>query len=47
MEGNALSLFAAEEIELCVRGSPEPLDVEQLRAVTKYDGCGETDAMIG
>ncbi|TKA64535.1 hypothetical protein B0A55_11623 [Friedmanniomyces simplex] len=31
--GNALSLFRAEEIELLIRGSEEPLDVDSLRAV--------------
>ncbi|KAJ5278822.1 hypothetical protein N7478_004194 [Penicillium angulare] len=35
--GNALSLFRAEEIELLVRGSDEPLDVTSLRAVASYD----------
>ncbi|KAJ5697328.1 hypothetical protein N7488_011012 [Penicillium malachiteum] len=35
--GNALSLFRAEEIELLVRGSDEPLDVTSLRAVATYD----------
>lgn len=46
VEGNALSLFAPEEIELCVRGSPEPLDVAQLRMVTRYDGCSEDEPLI-
>src|SRR5271170_6704123 len=36
--GNALSLFRPEEIELLVRGSPEKLDVDQLRAVAVYEG---------
>jgi E3 ubiquitin-protein ligase HECTD2 len=35
--GNALSLFRPEEIELLVRGSDEPLDVNSLRAVATYD----------
>ena len=35
--GNALSLFRAEEIELLVRGSDEPLDVASLRAVAVYE----------
>lgn len=34
--GNALSLFRPEEIELLVRGSDEPLDVQSLRAVATY-----------
>src|SRR5262249_32628704 len=38
--GNALSLFAPEEIELLIRGSGEPLDVQALRAVAIYDGWG-------
>jgi len=38
--GNALSLFRPEEIELLVRGSDEPLDVESLHAVAIYDGWG-------
>jgi E3 ubiquitin-protein ligase HECTD2 len=36
--GNALSLFRPEEIELLIRGSPEKLDVDQLRAVAVYEG---------
>ena len=39
-EGNALSLFRPEEIELLIRGSDEPLDVATLRAVAIYDGWG-------
>ncbi|KAI3195741.1 hypothetical protein CBS147311_7851 [Penicillium roqueforti] len=35
--GNALSLFRPEEIEMLVRGSDEPLDVNSLRAVATYD----------
>lgn len=35
--GNALSVFRPEEIELLVRGSDEPLDVNSLRAVATYD----------
>lgn len=35
--GNALSLFRPEEIELLVRGSDEPLDINSLRAVAQYD----------
>ncbi|KAJ5338610.1 hypothetical protein N7452_005338 [Penicillium brevicompactum] len=35
--GNALSLFRPEEIELLIRGSDEPLDVNSLRAVATYD----------
>ena len=38
--GNALSLFGPEEIELLVRGSAEPLDVQALKAVAIYDGWG-------
>ncbi|KAL7413343.1 hypothetical protein BDY24DRAFT_389757 [Mrakia frigida] len=45
-EGNALSLFHAEEIELLVRGSPEALDVGQLRSVTVLDGFSPSDPLI-
>lgn len=38
--GNALGLFGPEEIELLVRGSEEPLDVQALKAVAIYDGWG-------
>ncbi|EGX93166.1 ubiquitin-protein ligase (Hul4), putative [Cordyceps militaris CM01] len=34
--GNAFSLFRPEEIELLIRGSDEPLDVDSLRAVAEY-----------
>ncbi|RUS25861.1 hypothetical protein BC938DRAFT_471542 [Jimgerdemannia flammicorona] len=44
--GNALSLFRPEEIELLVRGSDEPLEVEQLRAVTEYYGFNPDDETI-
>ena len=40
-EGNALSLFRPEEIELLVRGSDESLDVSTLRTVAVYDGWGK------
>ncbi len=40
-EGNALSLFRPEEIELLVRGSDEPLEVQTLRTVAIYDGWGK------
>ncbi|KAA8916069.1 hypothetical protein TRICI_001792 [Trichomonascus ciferrii] len=38
--GNALTLFRPEEIELLLRGSPEPVDVDALQSVTKYQNCG-------
>ena len=41
-EGNALTLFRPEEIELLVRGSDEPLDVATLRTVAIYDGWGKS-----
>ncbi|CAG8491349.1 232_t:CDS:10 [Diversispora eburnea] len=44
--GNALSLFQPEEIELLVRGSAEPLEIEQLRAVTVYEGFRENEESI-
>lgn len=44
--GNALSLFRAEELELVIRGSPEQLDVDALRAVTIYEGFSSTEPAI-
>ncbi|CAG8554900.1 10133_t:CDS:10 [Paraglomus brasilianum] len=44
--GNALSLFQPEEIELLVRGSAEPLQIEQLRTVTVYEGFHEDEETI-
>ncbi|GAA5873156.1 hypothetical protein JCM3774_000067 [Rhodotorula dairenensis] len=44
--GNALSLFRAEELELVIRGSPEQLDIEALRAVTVYDGFSPREPAI-
>ncbi|GAA5960048.1 hypothetical protein JCM8115_004510 [Rhodotorula mucilaginosa] len=44
--GNALSLFRAEELELVIRGSPEELDIEALRAVTIYDGFSPKEPAI-
>jgi E3 ubiquitin-protein ligase HECTD2 len=41
-----LQLFRPEEIELLVRGSDEPLDIEQLRGQTEYHGFEETDETI-
>lgn len=38
--GNALSLFRPEEIEMLVRGSDEPLDIDSLQAVAVYDNWG-------
>ena len=42
--GNALSLFRAEEIELLIRGSEEPLDISSLRAVCKCENWGKPNA---
>ncbi|KAI1084467.1 hypothetical protein F5B20DRAFT_524970 [Whalleya microplaca] len=36
--GNALTLFRPEEIELLVRGSDEPLDIDSLRGSAIYSG---------
>ncbi|ORY80897.1 ubiquitin-protein ligase E3A [Protomyces lactucae-debilis] len=36
--GNALSLLRAEEIELLVRGSPDALNLDDLKAVCNYEG---------
>ncbi|KAM5442831.1 putative E3 ubiquitin-protein ligase [Microsporum ferrugineum] len=35
--GNALHLFKPEEIELLIRGSEEPLDIQSLRGVAMYE----------
>ncbi|KAF4512352.1 hypothetical protein G6O67_001503 [Ophiocordyceps sinensis] len=50
--GNAFSLFRPEEIELLIRGSDAPLDIEALRAVAEYDNWGSptpdgTEAVVG
>ncbi|RDL40376.1 putative ubiquitin-protein ligase E3A [Venustampulla echinocandica] len=42
--GNALSLFRPEEIELLVRGSDEPLDIESLQAVSICENWGVPNA---
>lgn len=44
--GNALSLFQAEEIELLIRGSDEPLDVPSLKAVAVYDNWGRGERKV-
>ncbi|GAA5856174.1 hypothetical protein JCM8547_000803 [Rhodosporidiobolus lusitaniae] len=45
--GNALALLRAEELELVVRGSPEPLEIDQLRAMMVYEGfLGEEDPTV-
>lgn len=44
--GNALSLFKADELELVVRGSTEPLDIDALRGVTAYDGFSPNEPTI-
>lgn len=41
-EGNALSLFRPDEIELLVRGSDEPLDVATLQSVAIYENWGKS-----
>lgn len=43
VSGNALSLFQAEELELMVRGSLEPLDVQQMQLSTRYENGFERD----
>ncbi|KAI5296342.1 putative E3 ubiquitin-protein ligase [Ascosphaera acerosa] len=48
--GNALHLFRPEEIELLVRGSDEPLDIDSLKNVATYAGFGSEpmqDRMVG
>ncbi|KAF9400205.1 putative E3 ubiquitin-protein ligase, partial [Podila epigama] len=44
--GHALSLFRPEEIEFLVRGSAEPLDIDQLRSVTVYEGFNDGHEVI-
>ncbi|RGB41112.1 hypothetical protein C1646_649703 [Rhizophagus diaphanus] len=44
--GNALSLFQPEEIELLVRGSAEPLEIDELKAVTVYERFSEDEETI-
>lgn len=44
--GDALSLFRPEEIESLVRGSAEPLDIDQLRSVTVYEGFNDNHEVI-
>ncbi|KAF9204594.1 putative E3 ubiquitin-protein ligase [Haplosporangium sp. Z 27] len=44
--GHALSLFRPEEIEFLVRGSAEPLDIDQLRSVTVYEGFNDDHEFI-
>ncbi|KAG0243867.1 putative E3 ubiquitin-protein ligase [Actinomortierella wolfii] len=44
--GHALSLFRPEEIESLVRGSAEPLDLDQLRSVTVYEGFHDQNEVI-
>ncbi|KAF9580589.1 putative E3 ubiquitin-protein ligase [Lunasporangiospora selenospora] len=44
--GHALSLFWPQEIESLVRGSAEPLDIDQLRSVTVYEGFNDNHEVI-
>ncbi|GJJ73506.1 E3 ubiquitin-protein ligase HECTD2 [Entomortierella parvispora] len=44
--GHALSLFRPEEIDFLVRGSAEPLDIDQLRSVTVYEGFNDEHEVI-
>ncbi|KAG2199774.1 hypothetical protein INT46_003742 [Mucor plumbeus] len=44
--GNALSLFRPEEIELLVRGSDEPLEIDDLKSQTEYIGFDENEETI-
>ena len=39
-------LFRPEEIELMVRGSAEPLEIDHLRSVTIYEGFSENEETI-
>ncbi|ORE10196.1 hypothetical protein BCV72DRAFT_302155 [Rhizopus microsporus var. microsporus] len=44
--GNALSLFRPEEIELLIRGSDEPLEIDDLKGQTEYIGFDENEETI-
>ncbi|KAI8983636.1 hypothetical protein BDB01DRAFT_760698 [Pilobolus umbonatus] len=44
--GNALSLFRPEEIELLIRGSDEPLEIDDLKGQTEYEGFDEDEETI-
>ncbi|KAI9476533.1 MAG: hypothetical protein EXX96DRAFT_301624 [Benjaminiella poitrasii] len=44
--GNALSLFRPEEIELLIRGSDEPLAIDELKGQTEYIGFDENEETI-
>ncbi|OBZ90589.1 putative E3 ubiquitin-protein ligase mug30, partial [Choanephora cucurbitarum] len=44
--GNALSLFQPEEIELLVRGSDEPLAIDDIRGQTEYIGFDKHEETI-
>ncbi|KAG0192105.1 putative E3 ubiquitin-protein ligase [Apophysomyces sp. BC1034] len=44
--GNALSLFRPEEIELLVRGSDGPLEIDDLKSQTEYHGFEEDEETI-
>ncbi|KAI7901092.1 uncharacterized protein BX663DRAFT_544279 [Cokeromyces recurvatus] len=44
--GNALSLFRPEEIELLIRGSDEPLAIDELKGQTDYIGFHENEETI-
>ncbi|KAG2227662.1 hypothetical protein INT45_004704 [Circinella minor] len=44
--GNALSLFRPQEIELLVRGSDEPLEIDDLCGQTEYQGFDQDEDTI-
>lgn len=44
--GPTVTLFAPEELELLTRGSAEPLDLRELRGVTRYEGTTDSDQLI-
>ncbi|KAI9136503.1 hypothetical protein BKA69DRAFT_1103846 [Paraphysoderma sedebokerense] len=45
LQGNALSLFRPEEIELLVRGSTD-IDIGQIQAITEYEGFSSNDSTV-
>ena len=44
--GNALSLLRAEEVELLVRGSPEALNLDDLKAVCEYEANTASEPVV-
>ena len=43
---DALMLFRGDELDLVLRGSPEPLDIAALRAAAAYENCAATEPFV-